>query len=355
MQINEVIRKYRKEKKLTQEEMANRLGVTAPAVNKWESGASMPDISLLAPIARLLDISLDELLSFKDKLTEIEISNIVSEFSGMLAKESLETVHQKMVEIIREYPNDESLILTLVTMLNTRCMLPDVRENGRQYDSWIQGTYESLLSGDDEMIRQRAADGLYAFLLRRERYEEAEKCLEYFSPQDPGRKRKLAAIYTGTGRYEEAYQTLEELLLSDYQQLSVVLYELYSVAMKTGNQSKARFVLEKESALAELLEMGEYHRLAGKLEYATAVQDAPQTLELMDALLSHADSLMGYTKSSLFEHMTFPETGTELAQQVTRSQLKQFCEDEVYRFVRETPEWEAFREKWYREQPGTDQ
>lgn len=38
MQIGEVIRTYRKSKNMTQEEMANRLGVTAPAVNKWENG-----------------------------------------------------------------------------------------------------------------------------------------------------------------------------------------------------------------------------------------------------------------------------------------------------------------------------
>ncbi len=41
MEIGEVIRKYRKEKNLTQEEMAVRLGVTAPAVNKWENGGSL--------------------------------------------------------------------------------------------------------------------------------------------------------------------------------------------------------------------------------------------------------------------------------------------------------------------------
>ena len=38
MQIGQIIRKYRKSKNMTQEEMAERLGVTAPAVNKWESG-----------------------------------------------------------------------------------------------------------------------------------------------------------------------------------------------------------------------------------------------------------------------------------------------------------------------------
>ncbi|MDU4974588.1 MAG: helix-turn-helix transcriptional regulator, partial [Hungatella hathewayi] len=53
MQPGDVIRKYRKNKDMTQEELAKRLGVTAPAVNKWENGNSLPDITLLAPIARL--------------------------------------------------------------------------------------------------------------------------------------------------------------------------------------------------------------------------------------------------------------------------------------------------------------
>ena len=55
MKTGEVIRMYRKNRNLTQEEMASRLGVTAPAVNKWENNVSLPDITLLAPIARLLE------------------------------------------------------------------------------------------------------------------------------------------------------------------------------------------------------------------------------------------------------------------------------------------------------------
>ena len=48
MNIGNVIKKYRKELGYTQEEMAKRLGVTTPAVNKWENGNSNPDIELLA-------------------------------------------------------------------------------------------------------------------------------------------------------------------------------------------------------------------------------------------------------------------------------------------------------------------
>ena len=47
MSIGKVIRKYRKAQNMTQEEMAGRLGVTAPAVNKWENENSYPDIMLL--------------------------------------------------------------------------------------------------------------------------------------------------------------------------------------------------------------------------------------------------------------------------------------------------------------------
>ena len=84
MSIGEVIRKYRKEKNMTQEEMARRLGVSAPAVNKWENGNSMPDIALLAPIARLLGISLDTLLSFQEELTADEISALIMKIDELL-------------------------------------------------------------------------------------------------------------------------------------------------------------------------------------------------------------------------------------------------------------------------------
>ena len=88
MELGEVIRKYRKAKNLTQEEMACRLGVSGPAVNKWENGNTMPDITLLAPIARLLEVSLDTLLSFREELTAEEINEIICRLDKRLQEES---------------------------------------------------------------------------------------------------------------------------------------------------------------------------------------------------------------------------------------------------------------------------
>lgn len=63
--IGSRISKYRKEKSMTQEELANKLGVSAQAVSKWENDASCPDISLLPQLCRILGITSDELLTGK--------------------------------------------------------------------------------------------------------------------------------------------------------------------------------------------------------------------------------------------------------------------------------------------------
>lgn len=79
MKINQIIREKRKALSFTQEQIADFLGVSAPAVNKWEKGSTYPDIILLPALARLLKIDLNTLLSFHDDLTEIEIENFVHE------------------------------------------------------------------------------------------------------------------------------------------------------------------------------------------------------------------------------------------------------------------------------------
>ena len=63
IKINEQIAFLRKQKGLTQEELANALGVTNQAVSKWESAQCCPDIQLLPDIAKLFGVSIDVLFS----------------------------------------------------------------------------------------------------------------------------------------------------------------------------------------------------------------------------------------------------------------------------------------------------
>ncbi|MCR4692417.1 MAG: helix-turn-helix domain-containing protein [Firmicutes bacterium] len=72
-----VIRKLREDKKMTQEELAEKIFVTGKAVSKWETGQGFPDISLLEPLANALGISVIELLQGKDIRNKNQSSNML--------------------------------------------------------------------------------------------------------------------------------------------------------------------------------------------------------------------------------------------------------------------------------------
>ena len=72
-----VIKKLRENKKMTQEELADRLFVSSKAVSKWETGQGFPDISLLESLAKALNISVIELLSGEDIQNKNQSSNML--------------------------------------------------------------------------------------------------------------------------------------------------------------------------------------------------------------------------------------------------------------------------------------
>ena len=76
MTLGRKIQKMRKEKGWTQEELANRVGVSAQAVSKWETDVSSPDISLLRPLAEQFETNVDELLNM-DEMAERPIVQLV--------------------------------------------------------------------------------------------------------------------------------------------------------------------------------------------------------------------------------------------------------------------------------------
>ena len=80
--IGKFILKCRKDKNLTQTELAENLGVTDKSVSNWENGRNMPDLSLFKPLCEILDISINDLISgekiSKDKYQEKLEENIIT-------------------------------------------------------------------------------------------------------------------------------------------------------------------------------------------------------------------------------------------------------------------------------------
>lgn len=340
MQIGEVIHKYRKEKNLTQEELANRLGVSAPAVNKWERGTSQPDIMLLAPIARLLEISLETLLSFHETLTTEEIAAIIKEVDQRFAKHDFNNVFQYALGIIQQYPNCNQLIWQLAVVFNARIIM-DKSICQEQYEPQILKWFQQTLESGEENLRRCAADSLFAYYLRKEDYKEAEQYIAYFAEDSAERKRKQALIYSKTGRREQAYQTYEEILFTTCQMLNIVFYSLYQLALEEKELQQAEMWVEKERCLASLFEMGAYQEEVCSLEFAAYQKDVEQTILSAKRMLEAVDKMGEFVKSKMYRHMNFHEINeTFLAQQKEQLQ-KMFREKETFGYLKENPQWEA--------------
>ena len=338
MQIGKTIRKYRKEKGITQEEMANRLGVTTPAVNKWEKGTSCPDITLLAPIARLLGISLDTLLSFQEELTNEEITNIVLEVDERLKTSTYDEIFIWAKSIIETYPNCLMLIWQLATILDAQRLFKQI-PNTANYDDYILKCYNRVLESDEEVLRISAADSLFGYYLRNEQYETAEGYLQYYSMQSTQRKLKQAIIYSKTNRTDEAYKLYEEILFSEYQIINMTLNYLYLLNIQEGNLSKAHLFTDKQQTLANLFEMGKYHEVSCKLDLATAEQDVDTVLDTMEKMLDSLDDITSFSNSPLYEHMDFKKTNSTFSDQLKQELLNCFRDKETYGFLEDNERW----------------
>lgn len=72
-----MIKRLREERKLTQQELAERLNVSDKAVSKWETGRGYPDITLIEPLSKALGVSVIELFSGEDVVNTNRSSNML--------------------------------------------------------------------------------------------------------------------------------------------------------------------------------------------------------------------------------------------------------------------------------------
>ncbi len=103
IQVGKIIATSRKEKGLTQEDLAKHLGVSKPAVSKWESGQSYPDIILLPELASFFNITIDQLIGYEAQMSEEDVRKLYRRLSEAFAKEPFDNVYSECEEYIKKY------------------------------------------------------------------------------------------------------------------------------------------------------------------------------------------------------------------------------------------------------------
>ena len=321
--------------------MANRLGVTTPAVNKWENGNSKPDIELLSPIARLLHISLDTLLSFQEKLTDFEIGEFIQKMDKMFSEEGYEKTYQWAVNTIKKYPNCNLLIWQIAVMLDSRRIIGEC-DNPDKYDEQINAWYEIALNDEEEKIQHHAADSLFGFYLRKKDYAMAEKYLRYFSDYDPVKKVKMGQLYMQQGKTEDAYEKLEDVVFSTYTTLNLTFGTMITQALEEKNHEYAKYLAKKMNVLANAFDMGKYHECAAMLNVVVAEKDVEGTFQVAKQLLENVDTMGDFRESKLYQHMKFRNTENPYAKEMKKALLEGFRTEEEFSYMNGYEPWDQF-------------
>ena len=124
--IGEIIRELRKQQKITQEELAEQIGVTPQAISRWERDVGYPDITQIVPLSKALGVSTDEILGANVGTVEEQIK----EYIDLSLKASMEGDYEKSIEILKEakarFPKSYLISLKLASALashNSKNML----------------------------------------------------------------------------------------------------------------------------------------------------------------------------------------------------------------------------------------
>lgn len=117
MNIGNKIRELRKQRGITQEQLAESIGISFQAVSKWENNIALPDITLVPVLASYFGVSMDELFDFN--LKEIEHAvRIITEKAYQYRESNPAESRRILEEGLKKYPENDILLNNLLYVLN---------------------------------------------------------------------------------------------------------------------------------------------------------------------------------------------------------------------------------------------
>lgn len=223
LRIAEKIMEYRKKKGVTQDELANFLGVTKASVSKWETKQSFPDILLLPQIAAYFDISIDELIGYEPQLSKEQIKKCYHDLANEFATLSFHEVLEKSRTLVKKYYSCYPFLSQIALLWMNHYMLAPEQEERNQI-------LEDVIKVNDHIIKECNDVGLCSESL-------AVKSLAYLQLGKPQEAIDTLQNFSSPDRLRieadpiliQAYQMSGDLPKADYYSQIIIYSHLMSL------------------------------------------------------------------------------------------------------------------------------
>ncbi len=227
LNIGENIKRLRKQRDLTQEELAEILGVSCQSISRWEKGLCYPDMELIPIISSLFDISIDNLMGIDNIAEENSVNRYLKEFQIAVSQGKIEECIDIARKGVAEHPNSYPLLNKLMYALflsgSDDANIENWQENQEKYDDEIVALGERIIKycRDDE-IRLEATERLAFAHCEMGRKELGRKLYETLPTLSVCRE---TAVWWALDEEEKLTHT-RDLISKAYSHLSCGLYRL---------------------------------------------------------------------------------------------------------------------------------
>ena len=341
MKINVIIRTRRQALGLTQEQLAEKLGVSGPAVTKWERAIHYPDITLLPALARTLGVDLNTLLSFQEDLSETEIGLFLNQVCETGRTEGTGAAFALAREKLWEFPNSDLLAYSLAGMLEGLLTLSAEEEVEMQ--SWkeeVEKLYERSLLSTDGRVREYACYTLASRCVGRGELERAQTLLDQLSDIHMEKRTLTAALRRKEGRTAEAWKLMEQELFQQAHRTQSTLMQMVLWALEDGETSYVHLLADRAEQAGAVMELADYAVLSAPLQAALADQDGPLALSLLERMLHSLEIPWDLSKVPLYRHLSTREAAAESQSGLISAILEEIQRDPSCAFLLETPGYE---------------
>lgn len=286
MKLGRILIENRHKKGITQDELASHIGVSKGAVSKWETGSSLPDISLLPQLASYFDISIDELIGYQPQMEKEDIRKLYIRLSKDFSVLPFDEVLAECLEIIKKYYSCYPLLFQMGSLLINNISQASNPEQMTQIMEKALECFQRVCSEADEPNLQKEALLMKAFcLLQLQRPSEVIDILEPVEMQAGSPEPLLASAYRATGNHQGAKKILQ---VGIYKEI-MTLFDLFPSYLNLCQNDAEQFAeaCQRFYQIADTFQMKTLHPSILLRAYITIAQgwlalgDTEQALDIL--------------------------------------------------------------------------
>lgn len=227
IQISNNLKRLRKQREITQEELANFIGVSFQAISKWERNEGYPDITILPTIANFFGVTLDELVGMNEIKNEEKLTQIKETVRYNYSNSKIDDNISLLREALKTFPNNYKLLSELACCLEI-CETT-LEEHKKNIKESIEISERILEFCTDTKIRNDVQANICFTYWRNGNTEKAIKLAEKLPSIYKTRENTLIKFLSSDKKVEEIQKNIQKLVWSFWNQIkNLIQTDIYS-------------------------------------------------------------------------------------------------------------------------------